>query len=184
MNLDTQTLVHIGTELVIIGGVVYWTNRRIGSLEARIDDLQKKLIQYEDLLGRQQQILSMHENILSRLGVRPPPPQHSSAQTPRPAPVPPPQNPTPGGVEVRRQQPQPRVEELPDDQPDINPEELDEMLSDELKDLNRPSSIEVQITEVPESPIQRKKSRLKKRSGRKTTRLNSSPRLETNGVQQ
>ncbi len=52
MNLDTQTLIHVGTELVVVGGIAFWLNKRIGA-DAKYDDLLKRLSAYEEIIEKQ-----------------------------------------------------------------------------------------------------------------------------------
>lgn len=41
--VSTETLIHVGIELVVIGGLTYWLNRRISSLEDTIAAQDKKI---------------------------------------------------------------------------------------------------------------------------------------------
>lgn len=64
---NTQTLVHVGTELVVIGGVTFWLNKKISSLEERVKELETKNAEYEKILSNHGQILARHNELLMRI---------------------------------------------------------------------------------------------------------------------
>lgn len=41
-NLDKKLLIHVGAELVIIGGISFWLYNKISSKDAMIEQLQKE----------------------------------------------------------------------------------------------------------------------------------------------
>jgi hypothetical protein len=49
MNLS-PTLIHAGTEVVVIGAVVFYFHRKTSNLEEKISNLEKKLEMYEKVL--------------------------------------------------------------------------------------------------------------------------------------
>ena len=66
-NLDTKTLIHVGTELLLIGGLGFWMKGKIGAAEARIEELEKKLAAYEQIFTGLQGALLKHENMLRQM---------------------------------------------------------------------------------------------------------------------
>jgi hypothetical protein len=114
MNLDSQTLVHVGTELVLIFGITFWLNRRISTLEAQNTALEQKLAAYEKILEAHDKLLKVHHEQLGMIFGRGGPP-------PKPKSLPPP----------------PPPPERDDDDDDVKDEKIDEMLRDELKDMTK-----------------------------------------------
>ena len=71
-KIGTATLIHAGLEVVIISGVTFYLNRRISSLQERIDIMQDTISKYEAVLTQQSELLNQHENILRRMIGAPP----------------------------------------------------------------------------------------------------------------
>ena len=151
MNLDTQTLIHVGTELVVVGGIAFWLNKRIGAVDAKYDDILKRLVAYEEIIEKQNQMIARHEAAFQRLFGGPPPnPQALQASTSAGAGNPPPplgKSPNPAqnkSAPVPNQKtPSARVEEIQDDEKDdeetpadISPDQLDLLLQQELAQLD------------------------------------------------
>jgi len=63
-SIDNKTLIHIGAEFVIIGGVTFWLNKRIGDLQTHVLELRKEVETYKNIISQQSQLLSRHEEIL------------------------------------------------------------------------------------------------------------------------
>lgn len=66
-NIDTQTLIHAGTELVVISGITFWLNKKITSNEDEIKILKEKISKLEEIIARQNQMLISHENVLTAI---------------------------------------------------------------------------------------------------------------------
>lgn len=66
-NVDTQTLIHVGTELVIIGGLSFWFNKKLGDLQTQNLILEKRLKEMESVIEQQQKILESHEMALRKI---------------------------------------------------------------------------------------------------------------------
>jgi len=62
--VNTQTLVHVATELVIIGGLSFWFQRKTSLLQEEITELKNRLSKYEEILEAQGKILAEHRNML------------------------------------------------------------------------------------------------------------------------
>lgn len=85
-HLDTKTLVHMGVELVVIGGITFWFQRKTSIQQEEINQLRETLSKLEELVVEQGKIISQHEMIFRRMtGGMPPPqqPPQSYAQHPQ-----------------------------------------------------------------------------------------------------
>lgn len=165
MNLDMQTLIHVGTELVIIGGISFWLNRRIGAVDSKCEDLLKKIAAYEDIISQQHVLLQRHEDIFQRmLGPQYPgggwpqgqlqgqgqpqgqsqgqgqkPPQTKSA----------PQSPAPQAPQSQSDSEDEKSDE--NVQPDLSASQLDILLQQELGDIDTGTSSRKKKTKVLKS---------------------------------
>lgn len=63
MNLDNKTLIHIGGELIIIGGIVFWYNKKFNALQEHITNLEAKVSRLENVLAAHDKFL---ENIANQ----------------------------------------------------------------------------------------------------------------------
>lgn len=173
MNLDMQTLIHVGTELVIIGGISFWLNRRIGAIDSKCEDLLKKIAAYEDIISQQQALLQRHEQIFQRIlgpqypgGQQQMLPQGSQQGSQQGSPQGPPQN----QVQPRplQQKAPPQAAQAPspvpqaqpsqnnsDDEksegPDLSASQLDIMLQQELGDIDLGKNVSQKKTKVLKS---------------------------------
>lgn len=85
MNMDYQTLVHVGTELVVIAGMGFWLNRQIGGVREQVSALTQKLSTYEDMIiqqaeviKQQNEMLRRHSQMLATIFGSAPPPQRTN----------------------------------------------------------------------------------------------------------
>ena len=78
-GINNQLLIHVGVELVVIGGITFWLNKRISSADARVEEMADRIAALENVIGQQQQLLLKHEQILRSLVGAPPPTLASSA---------------------------------------------------------------------------------------------------------
>jgi len=179
-NIGLQSLIHIGTECVILGAFAFWMNKRTSSLENTVGDLNKKIGALETIIERQQQYIMHHESILRQIvdvqpnqsavpdsrqhfsGHPPPiprPPQppvpqgHSSSPHPRPNPLPPNQPP------ARAPLPPPPLPPSPPEEPEVPPDVLDKILDEELGKME-PTDTEMEI----EISVPKMTKTIKKRS--------------------
>ncbi len=149
-KINAVTLCHIGTEFVVIAGVSFWLNRRISSLEEKIDIQNDTISKYEEMINQQGQMLMRHEQIIRQMTGAPPlpGPQPGGGHKPGPgAPSGPPGGHKPGPP--RSHQPQTPVNTIPgvgsqrqmddsdiSDVSDISDAELDKLIgNDELSIL-------------------------------------------------
>lgn len=163
--MDTKTLIHVGVEVVVIGGIVFNFQRKMNKLEGENQALRDENTKLKGDIEKIYKILNMHDQILSGK-LRPsdvyaressshvnhshrPPPPHTSYHINQPSPPPPTQS-TP--------QPPPE-EEIPEEE-EPNEEELDTLLKEELSDLKTPSPNFIEIECGEETPS--KKSSKKK----------------------
>jgi len=143
--VNTQTLVHVGVELVVIGGLTFWFQRKTSLLQGEIDELREKVAGYENVIQNQGQLLAKHDQLLRQIlgggGIPPiggpapgqsghPPGGHPSTRPPRGPP--PGRRPPPGGVPGFSPAHPPPQE---DEELDLPAEELDRLLQEELGNL-------------------------------------------------
>lgn len=131
--VNTQTLVHVGVELVVIGGLTFWFQRKTSLLQGEIDELREKVAGYENVIQNQGQLLAKHDQLLRQiLGGGGIPPIGGPAPGPPRGP-PPGRRPPPGGVPGFSPAHPPPPQE--DEEPDLPAEELDRLLQEELGNL-------------------------------------------------
>ena len=66
-NLDTKTLVHVGVELVVIGGLSFWFQRKCTLQQEEINGLKEEIANMKEIINRQGTMLANHERILNQL---------------------------------------------------------------------------------------------------------------------
>ena len=149
-SLQTQTLIHVGVELVIIGGMTFWINRKTGSLQRQIDELK-------NIIEEQQKLIVRHEQMLAHiLGGVPPqgmvqqPQRHNPIQTnippqqQQPQRIPPTQHPNnQGGFSPQNSRPLSESQNSnasqfsnEDDEENIDQSIIDKLVESELKSIN------------------------------------------------
>lgn len=147
--VNTQTLVHVGVELVVIGGMTFWFQRKTALLQEEIDQLRDKVTGCEGIIQNQGQLLAKHDQILRQIlgsGGIPPiegpvPGGQSGGQSGWQSGRPPTGNPSgpsrspPSGGSPGTSPAQPPPREVEDNEPDLPPEELDRLLQEELGDV-------------------------------------------------
>lgn len=127
MNFETKDFVHIGAELVIIGGVSVYFFKQTSALKAQVAELQKEL----EVLKK---VIQGHDQALGAImGI---PQQKSPAPTPAPQPPrhPPSTQSQPKAHPPVKKHKKKRVEELPPSE-----DELDNELKEELGELKSKS---------------------------------------------
>jgi hypothetical protein len=152
MNANIQTLIHVGTELVVLTGLTFWLNKRLGSVETNSNLLNERLIKCEQVIQQMQQHINRYDLLFSDRA------RHMPSQRIM-------ENIDPRSVEFhpnieQLEQKQNKSEEIPshrDNKRDIEPEELDNLLSNELNDLK--SQTENKITQEKELKKQSKKKK-------------------------
>ena len=160
MSLSTINLIHLGTELVLIGGMAFWFNRRISAMEVEIiktQGLKAKIDELEQQLARQRELLIRHDEILTKIIGGPP--HHLVPKSGPPKSVLQPKGMAPREESLsKRLQPQavpktapkmvpkqqaPSPPPLVEEEPPVSNEELDSILQDVLADLNQPKVVEL-----------------------------------------
>lgn len=147
LNLNSQTIAHIGVEFITIAGVAFWLNKKNNSLREEVDMLRNKLNQYEKILVEHDKILRsivdggpQSQPILTNKS-QPSKQQHASSSNETPHTL----MQTPN---VHSSQPQHHIQTHPQHQPQSNvsdsdeesiipDEELDDMLQDEIADITK-----------------------------------------------
>lgn len=143
---NNALLIHIGVEIVVLGGITFWFNKRTSSLEEQIVVLTDKLTKHEELIIKQGEIITQHENMMREMYaiIHGGSPQRSSVAQPlqrgppRVAPQPKrntspnqPSQPTPrSNIPKTFKNVEKQVEE-------VDENELDDLMAEELAELNR-----------------------------------------------
>jgi hypothetical protein len=159
-DMDSKTMIHIGTEILLIGGLGFWMKKRVDTLDSQVEELSKKLAAYENIITQQQQLLARHDSLLRQaFGV----PDQKYLSGPErdvknnPSNVS--KNPetlatAPLLVATPKSLPKEAPESSKQEEMDITPDELDKILQAEL---SQPSDIEIETLEsVEKQPLKRK----------------------------
>lgn len=92
-GVDLKTLIHVGVELIVGAGLVYWVNKKTSSLQTQILELRKQVEEKDQIIGQlveaskrnTQMIQHLHSMILSGSSVsRPRSRAKKHRKTPRP----------------------------------------------------------------------------------------------------
>lgn len=75
MNFENQTLIHIGAEVVLFGGLVFWSKKRLDAADQKIEELEERLAKYEQMFMHLQEGLTKHDNALRQIYGMPPNPR-------------------------------------------------------------------------------------------------------------
>lgn len=155
-NMSTQTMIHMGVELVVAGGIIFWTQKKVSGLTAENLILKGEIEELKEAMGRQAEMLQQHNLILRQIVGPSPPQQQSSSRNEgqRLRSQPPQQSSSPRTV--RRSPPrspqqysqvtEPKTRQLPkeaeispddneDGESEVPSEDLDELIKAELSDL-------------------------------------------------
>ncbi len=160
-SVDTKTMIHVGVEIVVIGGITFYLNKRISGVQEEIGLLREKVESLETIIQQQNQMISQHENILRQImGASQGPTQQRPPQQ-RPPQQRPPQQYSQKSSKYSYSQPE---DSSDDDGPqELSPEELDVFLESELSDIKEARQCEGdQCTLKPRKT--RKKGRRRKKS--------------------
>lgn len=188
-GMDTKTMIHIATEVLLIGGLGFWTKNKVDTLGAQVEDLTKKLAVYENVIQQQQGMLAKHEAFMQQLfeipqiqallranyGAAPRPVQTLPPQQPLAEANKPPVNNGAAPLLPVRQPPSAQQNQTPpkpqEEEKDIPVEDLDKILQEELS-----QGIEIDTAEpLPPGPLKQKR---KGSAGRKK-KITSSTNVES-----
>lgn len=147
-TVNTYTLAHLGAELVIIGGLTFWFQRKTSLLQDEINQLREKISKHEGFIEHQGQLLARHDQILQSLLSGKPLPigfnsfryskGHPSSQRQN---IPPHVAPRTGqdiDISPVNKSPQRlRSRQEKDTDPDLPPEELDKLLQEEIGNIRQ-----------------------------------------------
>jgi hypothetical protein len=179
---DMKMLIHVGVELVVMAGLAFWMNKRIGVVESGVQGCMSQMKKYEEILAQQSNVLSKHDAILRQIFGGGPPPPDPRALSPPPGPDPramtPPHDPRgmtppPPGPDPRAMTPPPDPTSIPPPPgprgketkksrkglKEVTPDDLDKMLQEELKKerkVHPPDFVEVD-TKLPRRRLKGKK---------------------------
>lgn len=67
MSIDTKQIIHIASEVVIIGGIAAFFLNKTNSLSDQIEELSCKLQQQNDVIQQQNEIIQNHDNLILKL---------------------------------------------------------------------------------------------------------------------
>jgi uncharacterized coiled-coil protein SlyX len=67
MSIDTKQIIHIASEVVIIGGITAFFINKTNTLSDQIEELSCKLQQQNDVIQQQNEIIQNHDNIILKL---------------------------------------------------------------------------------------------------------------------
>lgn len=144
-SVDSKTLVHVGVEFVVIGGVTFWLNKRISSVQEEVLELRKKVESYETVIQQQSRLINRHEEMLSQIFN----PNHRQERSPQTQPS------------TSHNPKQKSFVEEEEEEDEIPPEELDKLIGSEL------SSIKQKRTKSKEVECEGDECKLKSNSPRK-----------------
>ena len=128
--VDMKTLIHAGIEVMAFGGLIYMFNKRIASLNDRIQELEEEQKKMKEVINRLASVV---------FGMPPP-------KGPPPGVVV--QHQTPPGSPPTNQPPPPPPE------PELTDEDLDALLGDELKGIS--GSVSAGDIEAGSEPLKKK----------------------------
>lgn len=73
-GMDMKTLIHVGIELVVMAGMAFWMNKKIGAVEAGQVALVAQMKKYEEIIAQQNSVISRHDAMLRQIFTGGPPP--------------------------------------------------------------------------------------------------------------
>lgn len=121
-NLDTKLMAHVGAEILVVGGVAFYLNKQTSALRERVEQLEKQN-------AKLMEIVDVHERCIRELLGNPP---QKSVSRVSPAVQKPVATKKAVRASPKKQKPPPPEEES---EPEFDPAELDEELSEELGEL-------------------------------------------------
>jgi hypothetical protein len=200
LSIDTKTLIHIATELVVVVGISFWLNRKINNLETILLERDQKILQLVDVLEKQSKLLMYHDSIFSKMGFGRPKSilQNDDSQNddknngdPNPKePLKPDKNnkvkPTKNAKALvsderdrraRVEVPRAQKDDVESESEEIKPEMLDNLLSGEIAELSSTPSYSGETSKGTDLEFvgdKKNKKGLKKKMLRKETNVNQS----------
>lgn len=66
-NISMSTLIHVGVELVVTAGLVYWAHSKVSTMASQMAELNDKVNKYEDILKNQGDVIAKHEMAIRQL---------------------------------------------------------------------------------------------------------------------
>lgn len=67
MSIDTKQIIHIASEVVIIGGITAFFINKTNTLSDQIEELSCKLQQQNEIIQQQNEIIQNHDNLILKL---------------------------------------------------------------------------------------------------------------------
>jgi len=78
-GMDTQFIIHVATEIVVIAVMAFWLNRRINKIE-------EEVYQLTDTIKKYDMRMAQYDSILRQMLGQPPVQQHDEEHNPSPSP--------------------------------------------------------------------------------------------------
>ena len=79
--INTQTLIHVGVELVVVAGITFWLNKKISDANIKSAQQADQISQLKAALEQQNQLLMRHEAIFQQMfGSEQGPPENTQMQ--------------------------------------------------------------------------------------------------------
>lgn len=163
-TLDTKTMIHVGVEVVVIGGIAFWVHKKTSNLQKEIEQLKQENAELKNILVQHSQVLSEHHRIFTSLGLIKPqasPPPQPPVELPTEMPQTLPQHTEqvrtvpPPSEKKDVPPPPPNSEEEYSDEEETDIEGLDEYVKNELDEL-------ISLRKKPEQSFSSSDSELKK----------------------
>lgn len=179
-GVNMTMIIHIAVELLVTAGLAFWIYSKTNKLQEEIKDLKETINKYEEVMMRQGEFITRHENALTQIfnvlnpgnqhGNQPPPMKNKQPQPTRGNQPPqfqkgkPPQQFHRGSQKPPKPNiKQPKVEEVYEEdegeqtEDEGNVTQLDDLLAEELQDLRNGSQYD-----ESDSTIVKEKKKIKK----------------------
>jgi hypothetical protein len=81
-SFDMKTLIHVGVEIVVVGAITFWFQKKCSSQQAEIEELREKVENLERAMEMQNKMLMEHRGLFQNLLQGHIPPSNSSSGYP------------------------------------------------------------------------------------------------------
>lgn len=66
-SIDMKTLIHVGVEVLVVGTITFWFQRKAASQQAEIEELRDRIGKFEETIEAQGKMLAEHRNIFQSI---------------------------------------------------------------------------------------------------------------------
>lgn len=163
VKLENRQIVHLVSEIIVIGTVIYWFQKKTADLSLQLSNMSKKLEEQSAIINRHEQMIGQLVGLVDTLSRDVPVPltnpqpviqQHQPKQlTPQPQPV------KKNKVSFIQEEPKVKVKSKPTPQPEPEPEpepELgneDDELSETESEIDREIQDEIEELGLKKQPL-------------------------------